>query len=150
MTMVGLREAARQAGVNKTTVLRAIRSGRLSAQKTEGGGYTIDPAELFRVYPPQPEPQEARTAAHPGAEESSGRRASPSIEASAPDATELRVRVAQLEAQLDAAMRERRLQEDALREARAERDRWAAQAERLALAAPAQQRRSWWPWRRSA
>jgi hypothetical protein len=33
---------------------------------------------------------------------------------------------------------------------RAERDKWAAQAERLALAAPAQQRRRWWPWRRSA
>src|SRR4051812_20271778 len=145
MAMVGLREAARQAGVNKTTVLRAIQGGRLSAQKSEGGGYVIDPAELFRVYPPQPEP---RTPEHQGAHECGGRDASPSEKHDAPDATEWQVRTARLEAQLEAAARERRLLEDALSEARAERDRWAQQAERLALTGPA--RRSWWPWQRSA
>ena len=132
MAMLGLREAARQAGVNKTTVLRAIRGGRLSARKGEGGGYVIDPAELFRVYPPQPEPSDVHPGAHRGADESGGRDAPPSDEPDAPDATEWRVRTARLEAQLEAAQRERRILEDALQHARAERDRWAAQAERLA------------------
>ena len=52
MTVLGLRQAAQQAGVSKSTILRAIRAGRLSATRTEDGGYAIDPAELFRVYPP--------------------------------------------------------------------------------------------------
>jgi hypothetical protein len=33
---------------------------------------------------------------------------------------------------------------------KAERDRWAAQAERVTLAPPQPRRRSWWPFRRSA
>ena len=148
MAMLGLREAARQAGVNKTTVLRAIRSGRLSARKGEGGGYVIDPAELFRVYPPQPEPSETHLGAHPGADKGGGRDAPPSDEPNAPDATEWRVRTARLEAQLEAAQRELRILEDALQHARSERDRWAAQAERLALAPP--QPRRWWSFRRTA
>src|SRR4051794_9201163 len=142
MAMVGLREAARQAGVNKTTILRAIQTGRLSARKAEGGGYVIDPAELFRVYPPQPEP---RTPAHRGADDGGGRDAPPAEAFDAPTATEWQVRTARLEAQLEAAARERRLLEDALSEARAERDRWAAQAERLALAPPKAEPRGWWP-----
>jgi excisionase family DNA binding protein len=146
--MIGLREAARHAGVNKSTILRAIRAGRMSATRVEGGGYVIDPAEVFRVYPPQPE---ARPEAHQGAEEGERRPAPP------PDATELRIRNARLEAQLEAAQcereaaeRERRWLQDALAEARAQRDEWQAQAKQLALAAPRPERRRWWPWRRSA
>jgi dTDP-4-amino-4,6-dideoxygalactose transaminase len=51
---LSLREAAREAHISKSTVLRAIQSGRLSAGRTQDGGYDIDPAELFRVYPLQP------------------------------------------------------------------------------------------------
>ncbi len=49
---LSLREAADEAAVSKSTILRAIRAGRLSAGRTDDGGYAIDPAELFRVYPP--------------------------------------------------------------------------------------------------
>jgi len=73
--------------------------------------------------------------------------------------TELRVLNARLEAQIEAlraiaavektqAERERRMLEDALQEAKAQRDKWCAQAERLAL--PKVEPRRWWPWRRSA
>jgi|SRR5262245_9017581 len=41
-------------GVNRSTVLRAIKAGRLSAQRDEQGGWQIDPAELHRVFPPLP------------------------------------------------------------------------------------------------
>jgi excisionase family DNA binding protein len=48
-----LGEAARQAGVSKPTLSKAISSGRLSAEKQPDGSYRIQPAELFRVYPPE-------------------------------------------------------------------------------------------------
>ena len=44
--------AAKATGLNKSTVLRAIRSGKISAVKDEHGEWQIDPAELHRVYPP--------------------------------------------------------------------------------------------------
>ncbi len=53
MPGLSLREAAREAGVSKSTILRAIQRGRLSAARTEDGGYDIQPAELFRIYEPR-------------------------------------------------------------------------------------------------
>jgi hypothetical protein len=47
-----LNQAAREAGKSKATILDAIRGGRLSAPKDDLGRYQIDPAELFRVWPP--------------------------------------------------------------------------------------------------
>ena len=53
-----LGQAARETGLDKSTLSRAIKSGRLSAQRKNGsGGYEIDPAELFRVFPPAPKAQ---------------------------------------------------------------------------------------------
>jgi len=43
--------AARAAGISKSTIYRAIKSGKISAH-FEDGVYTIDPAELHRVFPP--------------------------------------------------------------------------------------------------
>lgn len=47
-----LGEAAKAAGVSKPTLSKAISSGRLSAVKEQDGSYSIQAAELFRVYPP--------------------------------------------------------------------------------------------------
>jgi hypothetical protein len=44
-------EAARRAGISKATLSRAIKSGRVSATRNDKGGFDVDPAELFRVYP---------------------------------------------------------------------------------------------------
>ncbi len=49
--MFTLGQAAKETGVSKTAIARAIKSGRLSASKNDLGEYQIDPAELFRVYP---------------------------------------------------------------------------------------------------
>lgn len=46
-----LSEAARLTGKSRTTIQRAIKSGKISAPKDEDGNYSIDPAELHRVYP---------------------------------------------------------------------------------------------------
>src|SRR5262245_26212211 len=49
--MLTLGQAATEAGVSKATISRAIKSGRLSAVRSDGcNSFAIDPAELFRVY----------------------------------------------------------------------------------------------------
>src|SRR5215213_8660562 len=48
--MLTLGAAAKLTGLNRTTVLRAIKSGKLSAARRDDGSYVIDPAELERVY----------------------------------------------------------------------------------------------------
>lgn len=47
-----LGEAARATGKSKATISKAIKNGRISAQKDETGTFHIDPSELHRVYPP--------------------------------------------------------------------------------------------------
>ena len=46
-----LTQAANEAGFHRSTVLRKIKAGKLSAQKDEEGEWRIDPAEFYRVYP---------------------------------------------------------------------------------------------------
>jgi len=46
-----LGQAAREAGVAKSTISKALASGKLSYREKNSEGYKIDPAELFRVYP---------------------------------------------------------------------------------------------------
>jgi Helix-turn-helix domain len=46
-----LGQAARAADVSKTTIQRAIKSGRLSASRQQDGSYVIDPSELHRAFP---------------------------------------------------------------------------------------------------
>src|SRR3954453_10769951 len=55
---LSLRQAAKEAGVAKTTLIRALKSGRLSAQKNDLGDWAIDPAELHRVFPLRVQDQE--------------------------------------------------------------------------------------------
>jgi excisionase family DNA binding protein len=44
--------AAKATGVAKSTIYRAIKAGRISASRSETGDWSIDPAELHRVFPP--------------------------------------------------------------------------------------------------
>lgn len=155
MATLSLREAAEQTGVSKSTIFRAIKAGRMSAPRNDVGEFAIDPAELFRVYPPKADVGESHT----------GTRDVPVTPATRPegqaapdpDTVELRVRNAALEAEI------RGLREMA-EELRRTRDAWQAQAERatLALAAPkadgtglkteqipAPSWSGWWPFRRA-
>lgn len=47
-----LGEATKATGISKTSLHRAIKSGRISATKNDIGAWEIDPAELHRVFPP--------------------------------------------------------------------------------------------------
>lgn len=44
------REAAEEVGLSRDGILKAIRTGKLSAQKNQNGEWRIEPVELFRVY----------------------------------------------------------------------------------------------------
>jgi hypothetical protein len=48
---LSLGKAAKEAGVAKSTISKALSSGKLSYREKNSDGYQIDPAELFRVYP---------------------------------------------------------------------------------------------------
>lgn len=53
MTMnLTLTQAAKEVGVSKSTLSRAIEKGRLSASKDDFGRFQIVPSELFRVFKP--------------------------------------------------------------------------------------------------
>lgn len=50
--MLTLAEAAKETGLTRSAIFKAIKNGKLSANKDEKGRFQIDPAELFRVYSP--------------------------------------------------------------------------------------------------
>lgn len=105
-------QAAKATGVAKATITRALQSGKISGQKDENGAWSIDPAELHRVFPPvlavQPETPSMKRDAPPN---ETGRN--------------------------NALERENQMLREALEDARQERDRWHQIADRLSLAPPA-------------
>jgi len=62
-----LSEAAAATGVNRSTIYRAWKSGRMSATRLETGQIEVDPAELFRVFPPVAPQTPPNDALHPHA-----------------------------------------------------------------------------------
>jgi hypothetical protein len=124
-----LAAAAAACGVNKSTVLRAIKSGKVSGTKDVNGEWHVEPAELRRVYPPV-------------ADAAAGTDAMPRHATG--DAAALAM------AQQRTAQAEERLSElkAMLEDMRSDRDAWRDQAQRLTLPSP-QPSLSWWRWLRS-
>lgn len=109
-------QAAKKTGKSVPTITRAIKSGKLSAEKTKSGGYQIDAAELFRVFNAVTEkPNASVTTLHSETQDVT--------HAETPTSRLLKERIEALE--------------EALSDAKAERDEWRDQAKRLALALPA-------------
>ena len=112
-----LQSAATACGVNRSTILRAIKSGRISATKDDLGAWIIEPVECHRVYPLVAVP-DASAVAVP-------ERAPPDAMADVLVA-ELRETIARME----------RTHERAIGDLQRDRDEWREQAKRLALGAP--------------
>lgn len=130
MTGLTLSQAAKALGKSKSTLNRAIKTGRLSAVRNEDGTFSIDPAELYRAFPAtSSNAQQERHKEHP--------------RTAIPD--DLDSRISLLQQLLE---REREVVTD-LKE---DRDRWRQQATSLLAdqaSKPAEpnptKRRSWWP-----
>ena len=123
-------QAAKKTGKSVPTITRAIKSGKISAQKTGSGGYQIDAAELFRVFKPVDDNPNAK-----------GNMSPPDTLTNQGDDT-LTLRLLQEKVEV---------LEAALSDAKGERDEWRDQAKRLAVALPPPtvskpQKRRWWPW----
>ena len=148
-------QAAKETGLSKSTISRAIKAGRISALRQDDGSYLIEPAELFRVYPrgvAQPSPDMRREAVRNSHEAA---RATPSS-----DIEILQVKLSMTEAMLQQERENSRRQQETVEDLRRRLD--AASEKVLALAQPTQpasdvyhdarrnpvQRRGWWPWRR--
>jgi len=103
-----LNEAAKAVGKSKTTIHRAIKSGKISASKLESGAYAIDPSELHRVF-------------QVGTEECTTRNGTERRETAD-------IRLEMLEKERE---RERQLLEETIADLREDRDKWRQQATAL-------------------
>jgi len=142
-----VRAAATQLGTSKSSVFRAIRTGKLSAERTDDGGYRINTRELSRAF--GAERILPRNAPQDGAGNGAG-----TVSVGAPgDAVEFRLRAMALEVEV-------RLLREQAQELRSDRDAWRSTAERLLISAPIipaaptstpQPRQSWWwKWRQAS
>ncbi len=89
-----LADAAKTAKVNRSTLFRAIKSGRLSASRLEDGSYRVDASELARVYDLQHAVHRLDGALQHGAQ---GENAPATVEGAGVELAVLRVRVQMLE-----------------------------------------------------
>ena len=129
--------------MSKTSILRSIKAGRISAGRDELGQWAIEPCELHRVYPPLTE--ENDTGNGTGERAVTGGDAA-LVEANA-RASLLEQRINDLRTILD----DMRGQQDDFRE---QRDAWQCQAEASQRVLTDQRekaadRQSWWRWLRS-
>ena len=107
-----LGEAAKATGKSKTTLHRAIKSGKISATRQDDNSYSIDPSELHRVFPLVTLEQLHRNdTEHQGG-----------------TAETLRL---QLETTEKERERERQLMQETIADLREDRDRWRQQATSL-------------------
>ena len=118
--------AAKATGKAKSTILRAIKSGIISAQKSHDGSYEIDPSELHRVFEPKDAKQVLSNDTQPYEEQG----------------TNLRLRLDILEAE---RQRERDQMQATIDDLRARLDRSDDRITAL-LALPSSRKR-WWQWR---
>lgn len=120
-TLLSLSEAAKAVGVSKSTIWRAIKSGKLSASsKTADGEFRIEPSELERAF--------AETK----------RAAKVASMARGDEATAARI---------DALEQMLAFAKEQLDKTEKDRDAWREQAEKAQrLLIDARPRRSWWRW----
>jgi excisionase family DNA binding protein len=111
-----LGEAAKSVGKSKTTLHRAIKSGRISAIKSDNGSYSIEPSELHRVFPAVTQVTPIEVFPRNDAEHQSN-----TLET-------LRI---QLEMQEKERQRERDLLQETIADLREDRDKWRQQATAL-------------------
>jgi hypothetical protein len=118
-----LGQAAKAVGMSKTSILRSIKTGRISAGRDEFGQWAIEPCELHRIYPPLADD----TGTGNGTEGRGVTGGEPALAEATTRATLAEARLSDFKSMLD--------------DIREQRDRWQQQAERLAALAITDQRK---------
>jgi len=122
-------QAAKEVGKSVPTITRAIKAGKLSATPLEGGGYEIDPAELFRVWKPKKAEEQGNTQP-PVTGDMLG------------DATPKNADVTgMLEAEIRNLREMLALKDEMIDDLKDQRDKWQSQADRLLLEGPEKPRK---------
>ena len=111
-----LGEAAKATGKSKTTLHRAIKSGKISATRQDDRSYSIDPSELHRVFPLATLEQETEQLRSNETEHQDGM------------AETLRLQLETVEQERE---RERKFMQETIADLREDRDRWRQQATSL-------------------
>lgn len=154
-------QAAKATGKSVPTITRAIRNGVIFAIKTDRGGFEINPIDLHRVFP-EITPNSGKNSVVSNPLQTSTHKMStgkaklhsPSMHPRAVSLTQLNELPPQKYTSPHALQGKVTLLEQALAEARAERDAWRHQAERLLQALPvidnskSAQKGLRWPWSR--
>ena len=128
MVKLSPRQAVNVYQVSRATLMKALREGTVSAEKTEIGHWQIDPAELARVY-------------HPRASQKATCRTNPDhVSRSEPDhktdvGQDMAARLASAEAELAAEREKVQMLQRHLDDVR-----------RMLPAPDSRPRRRWWPW----
>jgi hypothetical protein len=65
-----LAQAAIETGKDRSTLFRAIKKGKLSAEKQDDGSYLIDSSEIYRVYPQKQNDSASTQGAHDAMQQS--------------------------------------------------------------------------------
>src|SRR4051794_25146025 len=134
-----LPQAAAAVGRDRSTILRAIKGGKLSATRdAASNGWLIEPAELHRLYAAQPDAQQRNADATAVLEAK--------LEAEQAKVVLLERSVDDLRRRLDAADEERRKLTLVLADLRSAPPSSPAPTVPATPSAPVW--RSWWPWRR--
>lgn len=135
MAKISINEAAKRFEVSRPTLLKHLKSGKISGEKDHAKGWQIDTSELARVYTARGEGDGKVSATHLP-------QVAKTLQA------ELEDRIKALESDLNTERKDREIAQ-ALADERAER--LAEQGRRLDQLLPLltnqRKKRSWWPWR---
>lgn len=116
--------AAKATGKSKATISKAIKNGRISAQKDETGAFRIQPSELHRVYPPITKTEHNETPDQQGDKEAL---------------------IRELQARIEMATERLQDKDSVIADLKEDRDKWRQQATALLTTQPSEVRKKrWW------
>ena len=107
-----LGQAAKACGKSKSTLSKAVKSGKISISKNDDGSFSIEPVELFRVFPAVSETGESEQNEHQSTPKETGKN------------TEKDVELIELRIKLEAA-------QERIKDLEQDKEDWKQQATRL-------------------
>ena len=112
-----LGQAAKACGKSKSTLSKAVKAGKISVTKNDDGSFSIEPVELFRVFPAVSQTGEGEQKEHQSSPQETGKN------------TEKDMELIELRIKLEAA-------QNRIKDLEQDKDDWKQQATRLLTLQP--------------